>query len=101
MSTDCLFTTLPTWYKKAIALLLSLFFSFALAGIALDQHFLGFSKSCLICRTKSSINGLEPSFSLDLFPKIIYYFLDQLPIKITILVLLTLNNKAPPPISLR
>jgi hypothetical protein len=95
MKTERLVITIPT-YKKPIALLVVLYFSFTLMGMALDQHFHGFSKGCLICRTKSSINGLEDSFILEFLPTITYHFFNQFLMKLAILVIIPFQNKSPP-----
>jgi hypothetical protein len=99
MSTDRLISTIPC-YKKIVAFLVSIFFSLALVGIALDQHFQSFSKSCLICQTKSSIKGLEAYFTLDFYPKIAFHFFNQFLLKLPILDLLPSQNKSPPQINL-
>lgn len=100
MSGDGPFTKI-VGYKKILAFLLAIYFSFVLIGIALDQHFQGFSKNCLICRTKSMISGLEAFFIFDFFPKITWLVFVQFPLKLDKIYFLSLQNKSPPTISFK
>ena len=97
MRTDRLIISIQS-YKKPVVVLLAIFFSFSLVVIALDQHFQGFSKSCLICRTKSSINGIAASFVLEFNPIKAYCVLDEYLLTLTIHFLSHSQNKSPPQI---
>jgi hypothetical protein len=84
------------FYKKTVFFLLTIFFSFSLIVIALDQHFNRYSPTCLICQAKSSINGAESSFVLEFDSAIGNSVLDEHPLNFTIPVLSLFQNKSPP-----
>ncbi len=88
--------TIIQFYKKTVLFLLAILFTFSLLVIALDQHFYGFSPTCLICRTKSSINNIDVSSFLESYPTITYFVLDEFQVKVAILVLSPFQNKSPP-----
>jgi hypothetical protein len=84
------------FYEKTVFLFLAIFFSFGLLVIALDQHFDGYSPTCLMCEAKSSINGIGSSFVLEFDPIIINFVLNEHPLNFTIPALSISQNKSPP-----
>ena len=96
MSTARLLTTIQC-YKKKVILLLAILFFFSLLVIALDQHLNGFSRTCLICQTKISINGISDSYILEFYPTITCHVLEENLLNFTLPLVFPFQNKSPPP----
>jgi hypothetical protein len=95
--------TIIQCYKREVFLLLTILLFFSLIVISIDQHFNGFSKKCLICQTRISINGISSisdSSILKFSPTITYYFLEENLFNFTIPLVSPFQNKSPPPIHL-
>jgi hypothetical protein len=84
------------FYEKSVFIFLAIFFTFGFIVIVLDQHFAGYSPTCLICEAKSSINGSGSFFVLELDPVIIKFVLNEYPLNFTIPVISIFQNKSPP-----
>jgi hypothetical protein len=84
------------FYKNTVFFLLAIFFSFSLITIALDQHFDGYSPTCLICQAKSSINGTESAFILEFNTTITNFVRNEHPTNFPIPILSLFLNKSPP-----
>lgn len=85
-----------TFYKRIVILAAVVFFMFSSLATALDRHFVGSSRNCPICQSKSSLTGMENSVVPKFHHWIAFYEFIEYPFVLASPVLFTSNNKAPP-----
>jgi hypothetical protein len=88
--------TIIQCYKKEVFLFLTILFLLSLFVVAVDQHFNGFSKKCLICQTRISFNGISDSYVLKFYPTIAYHVFEENLLNFTIPLISPFQNKSPP-----